>query len=164
MYCRIRAGAFAYELVARRSQCFITSFNFLLTWIDISVTFRRPQMRDFLRIRCAHVGLVNRDIVKRSLRSFLFMGRGNRIFLMKIFYTTCPLIRRFFVFLVESYCCEAVCVLLLFRSQDIRRYVTWSHVITVDSIYIYIGRKYIFCYWLCRYLSSWNLEIIILNI
>lgn len=51
-------------------------------------------------MRCAHVGLVNRDIVKRSLRSFLFMGRGNRIFLMKIFYISCPLICR--VFLVRS--------------------------------------------------------------
>lgn len=67
-------------------------------------------MRDFLRIRCAHVGLVNRDIVKRSLRSFLFIGRGNRIFLMKIFYTTCPLIRRFFVFLVERYCVRIIIV------------------------------------------------------
>lgn len=59
-----------------RAACFITSFNFLLTRIDISVTSRS---RDARVSRCAYVGLVHRDIVKReTLRSFLFMGHGNR--------------------------------------------------------------------------------------
>lgn len=88
-------------------------------------------------MRCAHVGLVNRDIVKRSLRSFLFMGRGNRTFLMKIFYISCPLICR--VFSVGGIVARRCAYLLRRLDQKIYADVTRFHVITVDSIF---QRKY----------------------
>lgn len=75
MYC---CTAVDLHTSSYRAACFITSFNFLLTRIDISVTSRSRDAR-VSRIHVART--LDQSIgisLRETLRSFLFMGHGNR--------------------------------------------------------------------------------------